>query len=166
MLAKKGSRLYHEAMTEVRCPSAAIPTIIGFLGGVAVGGGLTYLLVKKLSLFGAPLPAGAETLGIALRQIRRYAFAASQDISPIVGITHASYALILLDTLEEIAGTEALNKTGIPVKKLRDFITKLQDKHAENLKRCDSHLQQVLAIERAEGMQIPGYVVAGAPRGA
>lgn len=154
-------------MTEVRCPSAALPSLIGFIGGAAVGGGLVYFLTKKLSLFGQPpLPKGKDTLGIAVRQIRRYAFASSQDISPIVGITHASYALILLDTLEEIAGTEALDQAGIPVKKLRDFITKLQDRHAEKLKGCDLHLQQVLELERREGMQTPGYVVAGAPRGA
>lgn len=136
--------------------------------GLGVGGVLLYQKVKSTGLIPG-LGAGPDIgpLATHARQIRRYAFASSQDMSPIVGITHASYALVLLDTLEELVGKDAILKAGYDPGKLRKFITALQDKHAENLKTCDAHLQQILAIERAEGgPQTPGFVVAGAPRGA
>jgi len=137
-----------------------------FLGGIAVGaaGVWGYSKIKQI------VPGlGAVEIGplaTHARQIRRYAFASSQDLSPVVGITHASYALVLLDTLEELVGRDAIVKAGYDPTKLRKFITALQDKHAEALKSCDAHLQQILKIERAEGIQTPGFVVAGAPRGA
>jgi len=145
------------------------------LGGAAVGVGATYYfgrraarLACKAGLLGAALPASA--IATHLRQIRRYAFAASQDMSPVVGLTHASYALVLLDTLEEVVGKETAAKVGINTTQLREFITKHQDRHAEALQTCDPHLQQVLAVERGEGSRLPGHVVAGAgfaaPRGA
>lgn len=150
------------------------PFLVGALiGGSVVGGVMAYRKYKGLtSLLGAGSGDSStgnklkDAVGVHVRQIRRYAFASSQDISPIVGITHASYALILLDALEEIIGRDAIEKAGFNATKVRKFITELQDKHAEALKGCDKHLQKILEIERAEGMQIPGYVVAGAPRGA
>jgi hypothetical protein len=154
------------------------------LGGLAIGGVIAYLkrdaiqawlvkravqnAMKKQALFG--LAAAVETApGVAMRQLRRYAFAASQDKSPIVGLTHASYALVLLDTLEEVAGRDAVRATGVDPAKIRGFITALQDKHAEALQACDPYMQAVLAMERSEGGQLPGFVMAGAgaaPRGA
>jgi hypothetical protein len=107
-------------------------------------------------------PLAATDPGVALRQLRRYAFASSQDKSPIVGLTHASYALVLLDTLEEMGGRDALRATGIDPTKVRAFITALQDRHAEALRQCDPYMQQVLALERAEGNALPGFVMAGA----
>lgn len=148
------------------------------IGGAALGAGLIWGLTRLRpgALSGAvpgvgPAGAAAAKAGAAVhvRQIRRYAFAASQDRSPIVGLTHASYALVLLDTLEELVGRDAIRKAGYDPEQLRAFITQLQDGHAENLRGCDDHLQQVLAIEKAEaGGPIPG-IVAGAwaaPRGA
>ncbi len=77
---------------------------------------------------------------------------------------------MLLDTLEEVVGRDAIAATGINPAKVREFITKYQDKHAEALQKCDPHLQAVLALEREAGNPIPGFVVAGAdcaaPRGA
>lgn len=149
-----------------------------FVGGTVLGASVVYLGVKKwpFGLRGAlgsvaALPAVIrDAVGVHIRQIRRYAFASSQDMSPIVGLTHASYALVLLDTLEEVAGRDAVARSGVDVGRLRQFITAQQDRHAEALKKCDPHLQQVLAIERGEGgTQPPGFVVAGAwaaPRGA
>jgi hypothetical protein len=139
-----------------------VRTALAVLGGAALGAGIAYglVLTRRRGLLGQ-VPGGTDP-GIHLRQIRRYAFASSQDLSPIVGLTHASYALVLLDTLEEVAGREAVARSGINAKKMREFITKLQDKHAESLNKCDPHLQKVLAIERREGKQIPGFVVAGA----
>jgi len=139
------------------------------LGGAAIGAGATYLIAvrRKVALLGdAALPR--QAVATHLRQIRRYAFAASQDNSPVVGLTHASYALVLLDTLEEIVGKETAARSGVDTGKLRDFIAAQQDRHAEALERCDPHLQQVRAIERGEGANLPGFVVAGgaAPRGA
>ena len=60
--------------------------------------------------FGGPitgLPATADP-SVCAKQIERYTFAAMQDQSPIVGLTHASYALILMDTLEEMIGRAAI----------------------------------------------------------
>ena len=59
-----------------------------------------------------------------------------------------------------------IDEAGIDAAKLRAFITGLQDQHAEKLKTCDPHLQKILDLERREGMQVPGFVVAGAPMGA
>ena len=139
--------------------------------GIAIGaGGTIYLLRKRLSLsslFGASDTLAAlpqQAIATHLRQIRRYAFAASQDMSPIVGLTHASYALVLLDTLEEVVGKEIAAQAGIDTSKLRAFIAAQQDRHAETLERCDTHLQNVLAIERNAGTQ--RFTLAAAPRGA
>lgn len=115
----------------------------------------------------APLANADGALGLHLRQIRLDALAAAGAKSPITGLRHASYALILLDTIEEVMGRDAVSKFGVDAKKLRAAVTKLQDLHAERVKKCDAHLQKILEIERREGMQIPGFVVAGAaPRGA
>lgn len=97
-----------------------------------------------------------------VRQLRRYAFAAMQDQSPVVGITHASYALILLDTLEEMAGRAAIEWAGYNVTAMRTAITACQDAHAKKLQACDTFMGQAMAVER-------GIIMAGAgaaPRGA
>jgi hypothetical protein len=143
-----------------------------FIGGAVLGAGGMYYAQKKLKpLFGAAaLPDAIKSAaGVHVRQIRRYAFASSQDKSPIVGLTHASYALILLDTLEEIIGREAILKAGYDPTKLRAFITKNQDKHAAALQGKDSFLSEMLAVERAESPTIAPGIVSGpwaAPRGA
>lgn len=111
------------------------------------------------------LPANADP-AVCVRQLRRYAFAALQDKSPIVGLTHASYALVLLDTLEEMVGRDTITKAGYNPASVRELITKLQDKHAAALNGCDPFLTQVLAAEKAQGV-LPGFVLAGgAPLGA
>ena len=107
-----------------------------------------------------PMTLAPEAIGIHLRQIRRYAFASSQDKSPIIGLTHANYALVLLDTLEEIVSRSVIERTGIDVAKIRAFIVTLQDRHAAQLQRCDRHLQRILKIERREGGSLPGIVQA------
>lgn len=157
-----------------------------FLGSAALGAGGMYAWVKRAtiknwfvkraaatavqqavhdSLFGqglTALPEGADP-AIAIRQIRRYAFAAAQDQSPIVGLTHASYALVLLDTLEEMIGRDAARTlSGVDPARLRLFITQLQDAHAKKLQGCDPYMQQILALEQREGRAIPGFVIAGA----
>jgi len=144
-----------------------LKTALCVTGGAVAGAGLVYLITRKTGTFGDTPPIPPEAMATYVRQIRRYAFASSQDQSPIVGLTHASYALILLETAEEIVGRDKIRASGVDVTKLRQFIAKLQDKHAEALKKCDVHLQQVLAIERGEGLpELPGHVVAGAPTGA
>jgi hypothetical protein len=148
-----------------------------FAGGAVVGAGATFYFGRRIAkaacaahLLGegtGALPIPATAIATHLRQIRRYGFASSQDKSPIVGLTHASYALVLLDTLEEIVGRDAAEKSGVNTRKLRTFITKLQDRHAEALSKCDAHLQAILQIERENGLpRLPGFVVAGAPLGA
>lgn len=150
--------------------------VIGAVGGGLLGAGIVlgtmrlYRTGSMALLQGAsmttPLPPGSAA--VAIRQIRRYAFAASQDRSPVVGLTHASYALILLDTLEEMVGRDAIKRGGYDVGKVRAFITKLQDAHAERLRACDDHLTNMLAIEAGEGAIEPGLVAGAyaAPTGA
>lgn len=156
-----------------------------FVVGTAVGAGGLILWYRRawfLGLFrrighafsGAPdaLVSSLPTTGDAAaatcaRQIRRYAFAASQDRSPIVGLTHASYALILLDTLEELAGRDKIKASGIDPVKVRAFITAQQDRHAKMLESCDPFLTGVLALERGESSVPSSFVFAGgAPTGA
>ena len=109
------------------------------------------------------LPGAASgAAGVAVRQLKRYTFASMQDKSPIVGLTHASYAMAFMDFLEEAVGREAIQKAGYDPVQVRALITKLQDKHAEALRQCDPYIAEVLALERAEGNQLPGFVMAGA----
>jgi hypothetical protein len=149
--------------------------VISAVGGGVLGAALVYgvLRAKKAGLFSGAAAPTKDAAGVHVRQIRRYAFAASQDTSPVVGLTHASYALILLDTLEEIVGKEAIKKAGYDPNQIRAFITGEQDRHAQALSGCDGHLQDMLAIERGEGHVEPGIVsgsfwdaVSAAPRGA
>lgn len=143
-----------------------------FTAGALLGGGAVYVGLRKLAPLLSGVPSGVDlqsALGVHVRQIRRYAFASSQDQSPIVGITHASYALVLLDTLEEIVGRDAIKRAGYDPAKLRKFITEQQDRHAKMLEGRDPFLQRVLAIERAEAPDAaPGAVTDAwaAPRGA
>lgn len=103
----------------------------------------------------------------AIRHIRRYTFAAMQDRSPIVGLTHASYALMGLDLLEETVGRQAIQRAGYDPTEVRAMITKLQDKHAEALRPADPYISTVLAMERRGGTRLPGFAMAGpAPMGA
>lgn len=139
---------------------------VAIVGGAIVGGGLVYLLAGpvKRKVSSIVLNAAKGSIAVQVRHLRRYAFASSQDISPVVGITHASYALNALDTLEEMIGQEGIRGAGYDPVKLRAFITGLQDQHAKKLQPCDAHLQQVLAIEKNDvaAAQTPGSVVAGA----
>lgn len=105
--------------------------------------------------------------GNAIRHIRRYTFAAMQDKSPIVGLTHSSYALMGLDLLEETVGRQAIQQAGYDPTEVRLMITKLQDRHAEALRSADPYISEVLALENREGGRLPGFVMAGpAPMGA
>ena len=119
--------------------------------------------------FGGPitgLPATADP-SVCAKQIERYTFAAMQDQSPIVGLTHASYALILMDTLEEMIGRQAIAAAGYDPVAVRQLIRKLQDAHAEKLQACDPYMSQVLALKK--GAALPGFVMngaMGAPTGA
>jgi hypothetical protein len=112
------------------------------------------------------LPATADP-SVCAKQIERYTFAAMQDQSPIVGLTHASYALILMDTLEEMIGRQAIAAAGYDPIAVRQLIRKLQDAHAEKLQACDPYMSQVLALKK--GAALPGFVMngaMGAPTGA
>lgn len=125
-------------------------------------GGLGQIIdIAKLgAATGIEMPSSDPS--IAFRQMRRYAFAASQDKSPIVGLTHASYALIALDILEEAVGRDMLAARGCDVTKVRTVVTALQDAHAKKLEGCDVYLSSVLAMERGEpGGALPGAVFAG-----
>lgn len=98
--------------------------------------------------------------GRAVEHIRRYTFASMQDQSPIVGLTHASYALSGLDLLEETVGGGAIEAAGFNPNKVRDLITRLQNQHALKLHHADPYITQVI------GMQA-GFALAGpAPDGA
>ena len=99
--------------------------------------------------------------GVAIRQLRRYTFASMQDMSPTVGLTHASYALNALEFLEESLGRDAIMSAGYDPMKVRAVITGLQDKHGKALEACDPYITQVLALERS-GLALPGAAPAGA----
>ena len=141
-------------------------TALAFAGGAAlgVGGFLLGRKIKQAVSLGAADTA-KNAVSVLARQIQRYAYASSQDMSPIVGITHASYALILLDTLEELISRDAVKSAGLDPVKVRKFITDQQDRHAKRLQACDSHLQTVLSMAAREGINISA-AVGGAPRGA
>jgi hypothetical protein len=151
-----------------------------FLTGALVGAGGLLLWYKRgwvISLFrriGSHFH-GADDAAVrlgaaenAVRHIRRYTFAAMQDQSPIVGLTHASYALMGLDLLEETVGREGIQAlSGYDPTKVRSIITKLQDKHAEALRGADPYISEVLGLERREPAQLPGFALMGpAPMGA
>jgi hypothetical protein len=94
---------------------------------------------------------------IAFRQMRRYAFAASQDKSPIVGLTHASYSLIALDILEEAVGRDKLLALGCDPQMIRTSVARLQDMHGKKLEACDPYLSAALAMEQQGGRVVPGF---------
>ena len=123
---------------------------------------LSSLVHKIPGMHGAGLGASgmqgaAET---AVRHIQRYTFAAMQDQSPIVGLTHASYALNGLDMLEEIGGGAAVQAAGFNPRDVRALISKLQDQHAKRLHMADPYITQVLGLQA--GFALPG----AAPNGA
>jgi len=113
---------------------------------------------------------GRGDAAVAVRQLKRYTFASMQDQSPIVGLTHASYAMAFMDFLEETVGREKIIAAGFDPIEVRRVITGLQDAHAEKLRACDPYLAKVLELERKQpGGQLPGFVFAdatGAPMGA
>ena len=93
----------------------------------------------------------AGAAGVAVRHIQRYTFAAMQDQSPIVGLTHASYALNGLDMLEEAGGGEAVRMMGFSPSKVRALISAIQDRHAKALHAADPYITQVLGMR--EGLE-------------
>jgi hypothetical protein len=85
----------------------------------------------------------------------------------VVGLTHASYALILLDTAEEMLGKDGLNKlTGVDPARMRMFIAAQQDRHGEALRACDPYMTEVLKQERLSQLAGGLIEVGAAPRGA
>jgi hypothetical protein len=106
--------------------------------------------------------AGHGDAAIAARQLQRYAFASMQDQSPIVGLTHASYAMAFLDFLEESIGRDAIKAAGYDPTDVRKLITGLQDAHAKKLRTCDPYIAKALALEWKQGGQLPGFVFADA----
>jgi hypothetical protein len=110
--------------------------------------------------FGAMNVAGPA--GVAVRHIQRYTFAAMQDQSPIVGLTHASYALNGLDMLEEAGGGEAIQAAGFDPTKVRALISALQDKHARRLHAADPYITQVIGMREETAFAEAG----AAPNGA
>jgi hypothetical protein len=63
-----------------------------------------------------------------VKQAAQYAITAQQDISPVMSVRHANYAVAHLYALGNIAtDTQIHNATGIDVKKFREHITNVQD---------------------------------------
>ena len=125
-------------------------------------------LVRGHSLHGLGFSDGLGLAGlagpaaVAVRHIQRYAFAAMQDQSPIVGLTHASYALNGLDMLEEAGGSEAIRAAGFEPSKVRALLSALQDKHAKRLHAADPYITQVLGMREDEGFAEVGPAPMGA----
>lgn len=108
-----------------------------------------------------------DSMPAPVRHLRRYAFAATQDQSPIAGLTHASYAMMALDVIEDTAGQEAIRAAGYDPKRVRAFVSSLQDRHAEALKNRDPYIRKILAMERGEQEPPEGFLMTGAaPMGA
>ncbi len=105
---------------------------------------------------------GNGNAAIAARQLQRYAFASMQDQSPIVGLTHASYAMAFLDFLEESVGRDAIKAAGFDPTDVRKLVTGLQDGHAKKLRACDPYISKALELEWKQGGQLPGFVFADA----
>lgn len=112
-----------------------------------------------LSGFANAVPAGSPGAP-AVRHVERYAFASLQDQSPIVGLTHASYALNSLDLIEETLGRDAIARAGFDPTMVRALITGLQDRHASALRGADPYVRQVLALKAGGGLE--GFVNPGA----
>lgn len=110
--------------------------------------------------------SGRGDSAVAVRQLRRYTFASMQDQSPIVGLTHASYAMAFMDFLEETVGREKIVAAGFDPVKVRAVITGLQDAHAEKLRACDPYITKVLELELQHGRGSAFADAAGAPMGA
>jgi hypothetical protein len=63
-----------------------------------------------------------------VKQAAQYAITAQQDVSPVMSVRHANYAVAHLYALGNIAtDTQIHNATGIDVKKFREHITNVQD---------------------------------------
>lgn len=111
------------------------------------------------------LAAAGGDAAVAVRQLKRYTFASMQDQSPIVGLTHASYAMAFMDFLEETVGREKIIAAGFDPVEVRRIIVGLQDAHAERLRACDPYITKVLALEKG-GRASVFADAAGAPMGA
>lgn len=131
--------------------------------GLVRGHGAMHGLGGGFESFGTPVDlAGAA--GVAVRHIQRYTFAAMQDQSPIVGLTHASYALNGLDMLEEAGGGAAVQMMGFSPSKVRALISAIQDKHAKALHAADPYITQVIGMREGDGFADAG--AGAAPNGA
>lgn len=63
-----------------------------------------------------------------VKQAAQYAITAQQDVSPVMSVRHANYAVAHLYALGSIAtDTQIHNATGIDVKKFREHITNVQE---------------------------------------
>lgn len=150
-----------------------------FATGVAVGalgllvwwkrGAILGMFRRALHPMSGPLGLEGNDDGMPapVRHMRRYAFAATQDQSPIAGLTHASYAMMALDLIEETAGREAISRAGYNPQRVRAFVAALQDRHAEKLKGRDPYISKILEMEREEQAAPAGFLMTGAaPMGA
>src|SRR5262249_59333339 len=113
---------------------------------------------------GPPLAWGRSDAMRAARQMKRYPAASMQDQSPIIGLTHASYAMAFMDFLEESVGREAIKTAGFDPLEIRRIITGLQDQHAERLRACDPFITKVLELEKSGG-RVPRVLADGAAAG-
>ncbi len=95
-----------------------------------------------------PPPPTSGPIEAVARHLKRYTFASMQDNSPVVGLTHACYALMCLDLIEENGGAALMKKLGYDPVEVRTLITKLQDQHATKLNGCDPFLQETLDLQR------------------
>ena len=63
-----------------------------------------------------------------VKQSAQYAITAQQDVSPVMSVRHANYAVAHLYALGNIAtDTQIHNATGIDVKKFKEHITNVQE---------------------------------------
>ena len=63
-----------------------------------------------------------------VKQSAQYAITAQQDVSPVMSVRHANYAVAHLYALGNIASdTQIHNATGIDVKKFKEHVTNVQD---------------------------------------
>lgn len=80
----------------------------------------------------------AQSIRIAIRQIKRWSFASIQDKNPGIALLHANYAVGDLSMLREMVNDNKIKKaTGIDPFKLHLQTINLQDKaQTKLLKKC------------------------------
>lgn len=85
-------------------------------------------IVALFVVFRTRSASSDEQIRTLYRQTARYAVASTQDISPVVRMLHANYAMGYLMALKDISGPDQFRKvTGLDVNTFEHKIARVQD---------------------------------------